>query len=92
MAKTINITRPHNTTAEAAQQKLKALAGEIKSRYGLDVEFSGGVALVKGRGVEGTAKTDDRNVAVDLKLGMPASLVAGKIEAGVLKAIQEQFA
>lgn len=92
MAKTISITRPHKTTPEAAQQKLKALAGEIKSRYGLDVEFSGGVAQVKGRGVEGTAKTDDRNVAVDLKLGMPASLVAGKIEAGVLKAIEEQFA
>lgn len=92
MAKTISITRPHNSTPEAAQQKLQALAGEIRSRYGLDVEFNGGVAVVKGRGVEGTAKVDARNVAVDLKLGMPASLVAGKIEAGVLKAIQEQFA
>lgn len=91
MAKTINITRPHNTTSEGAKQKLQALAGEIKSRYGLDIEWSGGVAMVKGRGVEGTAKTDDKNVAVDLKLGMPASLVSGKIEAGVLKAIQEQF-
>lgn len=91
MAKSINITRPHNTTADGARQKLEALAGEIKARYGLDVEWSGGVALVKGRGVQGTAKTDDKNVAVDLKLGMPASLVVGKIEAGVLKAIQEQF-
>ncbi len=92
MAKSIKVTRPHKTTAEGARQKLRALAGEIESRYGLSVSWKGDVAHVSGRGVKkGTASVDERNVTVDLSLGMPASLVASKIEAGIEKAISEQF-
>lgn len=93
MAKSVRVSRPHNTTPEAARQKLRALAGEIESRYGLTVTWKGDVAHVSGRGVkQGTATVDDKSVTVDLSLGMPASLVAGKIEEGVAKAIAEQFA
>lgn len=92
MAKSLKVSRPHKTTAESARQKLKALASEIESRYGLSVSWKGDVAHVSGRGVkEGTASVDDRNVTVELSLGMPASLVASKIEAGIEKAIAEQF-
>ncbi len=93
MAKSVRISRPHNTTAEAAVQKLRALAGEIESRYGLDVSWKGDVAHVTGKGVKkgSTASVDGKNVSVDLALGMPASLVASKIEDGIQAAIKQHF-
>ena len=93
MAKSVRISRPHNTTADAAVQKLKALAGEIESNYGLTVKWKGDVAHVSGRGVKkgSTASVDGRSVTVDLSLGMPASLVSGKIEGGIEKAIKQHF-
>ena len=92
MAKSVRVSRPHKTTAEEARTKLRNLAGHIESSYGLKVTWKGDVAHVSGRGVKrGTASVDDRSVTIDLSLGMPASLVAGKIESGIEKAITEQF-
>jgi len=93
MAKSLRVSRPHKATAEAALQKLRALAGDIESKYGLDVKWKGDVAHVSGRGVKkgSTASVDGQNVTVDLSLGMPASLVASKIESGIKAAIAEHF-
>lgn len=93
MAKSVRISRPHNTTAEAALEKLRALAGQIESQYGLSVDWRGDVAHVSGKGVKkgSVAKVSDTHVSLDLTLGMPASLVAGKIEDGIGKAIKQHF-
>lgn len=93
MAKSVRVSRPHNTTAEAALQKLRGLAGDIESKYGLSVSWKGDVAHVGGKGVKSgsTASVDGKNVTVDLSLGMPASLVASKIEDGIEKAIKQHF-
>ncbi len=91
MAKSVFVRRPHGTTAEQAQAKLADLSNALESRYGISISLTGGNATVKGRGVKGSATVDDTNVTIDLKLGMPASLVAGKIEQGVHKAIDEHF-
>lgn len=92
MAKALRVSRPHKTTADAALSKLRSLAGDIESKYGLRVSWKGDVAHVSGRGVKkGTASVSGTHVTVDLSLGMPASLVAGKIEAGIEKAITEHF-
>lgn len=94
MAKSLRVSRPHNTTADAALSKLKALAGDIESKYGLSVSWKGDVAHISGRGVKSgsTASVDGSKVTVDLSLGMPASLVAGKIESGIEKAMAQHFA
>jgi len=93
MAKSLRISRPHGTTADAALEKLRGLARQIEDQYGLTVKWKGDVAQVSGRGVKkgSTASVDGSTVTLDLSLGMPASLVAGKIEEGIEKAIAKHF-
>lgn len=91
MAKSVFVRRPHGTTAEEARSKLASLSSALETRYGISISLSGGNANVKGRGVKGSATVDDTNVTIDLKLGLPASLVAARIEEGVHKAIDEHF-
>ena len=91
MAKSVYVRRPHHTTAAEAQSKLASLTSHLETRYGVNILLSGAMATVKGRGVKGSASVDDTHVTVDLKLGMPASLVAGKIEDGVNRSIDEHF-
>ncbi len=91
MAKSVYVRRPHGTTAAEAESKLAGLTSHLETRYGVKISSSGPTATVKGRGVKGSATVDATHVTVDLKLGVPASLVAGKIEQGVHKAIDEHF-
>ncbi len=91
MAKSVRVSRPHNTTQEAAQAKLVGLAAQLESRYGVRVKINGPGATVTGKGVSGGCTIDATRVTIDLSLGLPASLVAGKIEAGVEKAMTEHF-
>ncbi len=91
MAKSVYVQKPHGMSAEDAEAKLASLTGDLESRYGVSITRSGPRATVKGKGVSGSATIDATNVTVDLKLGMPASLVAGKIEEGVNKAIAQHF-
>ncbi|MCA9540795.1 MAG: polyhydroxyalkanoic acid system family protein [Myxococcales bacterium] len=91
MAKNLRIARPHNVDQATANEKLRNLAGQVASRYGLQIDFRGDVAHVKGRGVSGTAAAGPKEVVLDLSLGLPASLVAAKIEQGILKSINEHF-
>lgn len=91
MAKEIHVARGHGLGKEAASQKLNGMAGHLEERYGVKVNVSGDSADVTGRGVKGTCKVSENEIRVDLKLKMPASLVAGKIEQGIHKAIDEHF-
>ena len=91
MAKKVFVRRAHGATADQAEAKLAQLTGQLETRYGVSIDLKGRYATVKGRGVKGSATVDDTNVTVDLALGLPASLVASKIEQGVHAAIDEHF-
>ena len=91
MAKKVSASRPHNTTKEDALGKLRGLATALESRYGIRVNIAGSGATVSGKGVSGGCTIDDTMVRIDLKLKLPASLVAGKIQAGVDKQMAEHF-
>jgi putative polyhydroxyalkanoate system protein len=91
VAKKVYVRRPHGTTKSEAESKLAGLTSYLEERYGVKILLRGANATVSGRGVKGAANVDDTHVTVDLKLGIPASLVAGKIEAGVNRSIDEHF-
>ena len=91
MAKII-LSRPHTLGYDAACAKLSHLIARVEERYGVGGTVSGDSAQLKGRGVKGTAKVSDKSIDINLKLGLPASLVASKIEEGIGKAITEHFA
>ena len=82
----------HGTTRESAMAKLQGLAGALQTRYGITVTLGASGATVKGKGVTGGCSITDTHVTIDLDLGLPASLVAGKIETGVDNALREHFA
>ena len=88
---TINVKRAHGMTKAEALGKLADLSTALQSRYGIKITLKGDTATVKGKGVKGGATIDDTHVALDLKLGLPARLVAGKIRAGIDRAMDEHF-
>ena len=53
MGKTVSVTRPHNTSREAAMEKLKSLGQDAASKYGVSVQPTGTGANVDGRGISG---------------------------------------
>jgi putative polyhydroxyalkanoate system protein len=87
----IDVKRAHGMTQAEALGKLRDLSTALQSRYGIKITLSGNAAAVKGKGVKGTATVDDTHVALNLRLGLPARLVAGKIQAGVDRALDEHF-
>jgi putative polyhydroxyalkanoate system protein len=91
MAKSIRIERPHGLGREVAVQRLGDLTEQVQSRYGLKVHRTDGRATVDGKGVSGRVEVDDKKILVDLSVGLPASLVIGKIEQGIQDAIDKHF-
>lgn len=91
MAKEVNVTRPHNLGKEEATARLGQLAGQLESKYGVKVDVTGDKASVKGKGVSGGCLVTDKDIRVNLSLGLPASMIAGKIEQGIHKAIDDHF-
>jgi len=87
----INVSRAHGMEKAEALAKLKTLAGELQSRYGVGITFAGDVAQVKGKGVSGEARVTDTHVSLNLKLGLAARLIAGKIKSGVDKQLDVHF-
>ncbi len=92
MAKKIAIRHPHNCSAEEAASKLDALGREAAAKYGLVIKGDNRRAQVKGRGVSGSMVLDSSHITVDLKLGLPASLVAARVESGIRDALLKHFA
>ncbi len=91
MAKKISIRHPHNSSPEDAATKLDALGREAAAKYGLTIKGDSRRAQIKGRGVSGNMVLDGDHISVDLKLGLPASLVAGRVESGIRDALLKHF-
>ena len=85
------IERAHGTTQEAALEKLRSLCTELEGRFGMKIVHGEASSSVKGKGVTGTARIDETHIHLNLKLGIPASLIAGKVEAGINTAIDTHF-
>ena len=88
---TIDVKRAHGMTQAEALEKLGAMAHGLETRYGISIKIRGETAEVKGRGVKGQARVDETMLHLSLKLGLPARLVAGKIEAGINRSLEEHF-
>lgn len=87
----IKKSKPHGMTKEEARKKLEGLVGFFADKYGVKVAMKGDEATVNGKGVSGSARVDDTDVHLELKLGLAARLIAGKIEGGADKALAEHF-
>lgn len=75
----IKIQRSHKLGRDEAHRRVSELAPKLKSKYGVELDWSGDEARVKGTGVSGTLLVAADKVAVDLKLGLLMRPMAGKI-------------
>ncbi len=91
LAKKIKLKRAHGLDKAAAVERMRKLTDELHSKYGLKVTHMGDSTRVKGKGADGTASCDATYITIELKLGLPASLAAGRIEIAVGKALTQHF-
>ncbi|MGK0357852.1 MAG: putative polyhydroxyalkanoate system protein [Bradymonadia bacterium] len=91
MAKNINVKQPHNTTKDAALEKLRTMSAQLSAKYGLTVTPSTSGASFKGKGITGTCAIDDTKVTLDLALGILMRPLSSRLEAGIKKQMGEHF-
>lgn len=91
MAKNVKVSRPHNATKTEAMEKLRGLTTQLASRYGVTINENASGATVSGRGITGGCVIDDRNVTVDLSLGLVLRPLSGRIEQGIISKLGEHF-
>lgn len=93
MAKKIAMKHAHHLTREEACAKLKELTTLISERYKVQIQMAcENRADVTGRGVNGYAQVDESQAEIDLSVGLPASLVAGRIESTIEEYMAKYFA
>ena len=91
MAKRIHVSRVHNTDRETALGRLQVLIRQLDEKYGMTITLRDDGATVGGHGVIGAVVIDGERVTLDLDLGLPASLVAERIEASINRYMDKHF-
>jgi putative polyhydroxyalkanoate system protein len=91
----LNMVRPHGgSSLEEGKARVEGLLEKMKGKLEQHIDSIAWnadrtQATLKGRHVNGTFRVDEKNVSVDLKLSMAASLIKGKIESRIDQALQE---
>lgn len=90
MAK-IRIRKNHSDSKAQARQKVEAAIAPHVTKFGLKKEWVGDTLRISGKGLDGTLIVNDGDVDIDMKLGMPASLVSSKIESELKAELDKAF-
>ncbi len=92
---TLEISHPHNTSLDDASKRTRALlerfrasSPELIDRVTWSSDTEG---EAKGLGFTGAVKIDGATVFITAKLGLPASLIRGKIEKTIREQLAEEF-
>jgi len=81
----------HSLGYAEACGKLVAVAEQLKSRYQLEVTAQAGQVALSGKGLRGQVVAQEDTIEVEIELFGPLMLIKGRIEAGIRKALDEQF-
>jgi putative polyhydroxyalkanoate system protein len=87
MAK-IDIERKHSKPVAEVKAFIDGMMDRMK-QMGVDTSWMGDTLNVKGPGVKGTVNITATNLKIFLDLGMPASLMKGKIEEKILRGLEK---
>jgi putative polyhydroxyalkanoate system protein len=90
MAK-IKIERDHTMKVEDVKTKIDSMMSRMKD-MGVESTWEGDTLKLKGRGVNGNVDVGNASVLVNLDLGMPASLMKGKIEEKIRDGLDKHLA
>lgn len=87
----INIRRKHGKSIKEARQAAEHLAGELQDDLDISYRWDGDVLNFQRPGVKGQLTMDDREVAIQIKLGLLFSAFKPMIEQEVHKFFDENF-
>lgn len=82
MAK-ISIQRTHQLGLAQAREAINQVGQDLASSYQLSQEWQGNTLRVKRSGLEGTIAVSDRDVQIDLQLGLLLSAAQGAIKQAI---------
>lgn len=90
MAK-IDIDRKHSKSVADVKAGIDGMMDRMK-QMGVETTWQGDTLHVKGPGVKGTVAVTNASVAIKLDLGLPASLMKGKIEEKIIRGLDKGLA
>lgn len=90
MAK-IQLEKAHSKPLVQVKSAIDGMMERMKS-MGVDAVWQGDTLQLSGKGVKGTVAVSTQNVAINLDLGLPASLMKGKIEAKIREGLERHLA
>lgn len=86
------LSKTHSMPREELRETARALADRLETQHGMRARWQGeDVVAIKGSGVEGRLSIDDREIAVDVKLGMLASAFQGRLRAEIQRYLDEHI-
>lgn len=90
MAK-INLKHAHNLDPVIAKQKVQELFDAFSSRFGIKTRWEGSTIHLSGSGFDGTAVVSDKDVDVNVNLGMMVSAFKGQVESGLKAELEKRL-
>lgn len=88
----INIRKSHGLDKDAAKAKVHQIVDELEYVDKATWNGAGTKADVKGKGFKGDIEVTDTDLVVNIKLGLLAKALKGKIEEQINKRIDGYFA
>ena len=91
MAK-LQISQPHNCTAEEARQRIDKLSKDLGDKYGLTSKWQSDTeAKVERTGAKGSIKVAANQILVELDLSFAMSPLKGTIEKRIKEELEKLF-
>jgi len=88
----MKIRRSHNLGLEEARNRADRIAADLQQQFSLRSTWQGDALHVKGNGVSGQLRVDERDIELDVSLGFALKLMEGPIRSVIEKTIDEELA
>ncbi len=88
MAKKLEIVQAHTLDLDDATERTRRNIEKVAKKYGLQINTTSLPFTLKGMGADGKIEVTSSEVRINLRLGLPASMMVGQIK----KEISEVFA
>jgi len=88
----MKIRRSHNLGLEEARNRADRIAADLQEQFSLRSTWQGDALHVKGNGVSGQLRVDERDIELDVSLGFALKLMEGPIRSVIEKTIDEELA
>ena len=87
----IEITQPHNMSADAARAAAQQVADKVAADFGMECRWDGPVLRFERSGVDGTLVVGERDARLEITLGMMMKAFAPMVQDKLARKMQKVF-